>query len=116
MSWLLAPPFDVAHAGAAGKESRGRLVVKMLRPQAAGKPFRCQPIAVEETGDAVGAPPSDGAVQEVWLVWAPYQVPPEPAHTTQQVPPVARVTRVTLPLDAEVATLTTEERDDGPST
>ncbi len=56
-----------------------------------------------------------GAVHEVWLVWAPYQVPPDPAHTSQQIPLDARTTMVMPPPLAELATLITDELVDGPS-
>lgn len=91
-------------------------MVEALSRSGGGKPFRCQPMAVVEADEATGAASSDGAWQEVWLVCAPNQVPPEPAHTTQQVPLADRATRVTLPLVGEIAMLTTDELDDGPAT
>lgn len=72
-------------------------------------------MAVDDTGEAIGATSSDGAVQVDWLVCAPNQVPPDPAHTTQQVPP-ARDAKATLAVVGEVATLTTDELGDGPAT
>lgn len=73
-------------------------------------------MAADDTAEVVGVASSDGAVHEAWLVCAPNHVPPAPAQTTQQVPLEARATRVMLSVVDEVATLTTDELDDGPLT
>ncbi len=89
--------------------------------QAGNAPWR-QPIDVEETGVAVGAAASGGAVHDDRSVCSPNQVAPlSPFQASQQLPVEDRIARVMLPPappapPAAVATLTVADEVEGPAT
>ena len=85
------------------------------RDHAVGNDPCCHPMVDLPTGPGEGAPDSVGAVHDRCEVCAPYQAPAADDHqTSQHVPSVDRLARVTDAPSAPGATLTVDGADDGP--